>query len=108
MSTDEFLLIGGMALITFAIRYALFGAGHRVRFPAWLAHALNYVPVAVLSAIIAPAVLLPDGQHWDLSLHNAHLVGALAAILIAATTRHQLATIAGGMLCFMAWRWIMP
>ena len=104
MNSYEVMLIGGMALITFAIRYGLFAVGHRVRFNPWVSEALTYVPVAVLTAIVAPAMFMPDGQTADVSLSNAYLIAGLAAIAIAARWRNLLATIAGGMLIFFGWR----
>lgn len=105
MSHAEIALILGMTVITFSIRYALFAVGHRVRFNPLLSRALSYVPVAVLTAIVMPAMLMPDGD-WQLSLDNAYLFGGLVAILIAARWRNLLATIAGGMLAFVLWRWL--
>ncbi|MOA52360.1 Branched-chain amino acid transport protein (AzlD) [compost metagenome] len=52
-------------------------------------------------------MLLPDGQHWALTMNNAYLLAGLAAIAIAATTRHLLATIGGGMLVFFGLRWLL-
>jgi branched-subunit amino acid transport protein len=97
------LLILGMALITFAIRYSLF-AFPDLRFPPLVRQGLHYVPTAVLTAIVVPGMLLPDGQTWQLSLDNAYLLGGLATILIAALSRHLLATIGGGLLVFFALR----
>lgn len=107
MSAFEIALIGGMALITFGIRYLLFAAGHRVRFNPLVSRALTYVPVAVLTAIIAPAMLLPGDGGLQISWHNSYLVGGLAAILIATLSRNLLATIFGGMLVFFLWRWLL-
>jgi len=97
------LLILGMALITFLIRYSLF-AFPDLRFPPLVRQALHYVPTAVLTAIVVPGMLLPDGQSWQLSLDNAYLLGGLATIAIAALSRHLLATIGGGLLVFFALR----
>lgn len=104
MSSYEVMLIGGMALITFSIRYGLFAVGHRVRFNPWVSEALTYVPVVVLTAIVAPAMFMPDGHALDVSLSNAYLMAGLAAVAIAARWRNLLATIAGGMLFFFVWR----
>lgn len=106
MSSFEVALVLGMAAITFAIRYTLFAIGHRVRFNPVVARALTYVPVAVLTAIVVPVMLMPDGEGLQLSLDNAYLIGGLAAIGIAARWRNLVATIAGGMLCFFLWRWL--
>lgn len=103
---QTWMLILGMALITFAIRYSLF-AFPDLRFPPLIRQGLHYVPTAVLSAIVVPGMLLPDGQHWQLSLDNAYLLAGLAAIAIAALTRHLLATIGGGLLVFFLLRWAL-
>src|SRR3989338_6738026 len=100
------LLILGMALITFAIRYSLF-AFPDLRFPPLVRQGLHYVPTAVLSAIVLPGMLIPDGQQWAFSLDNAYLLAGLATIAIAALTRHLLATIGGGLLVFFMVRWLL-
>lgn len=100
----EIYLVGGMALVTFLIRYGLYALGERVRFPHWLERSLAYVPPAVLTAIIVPAVLLPNGETIELSWQNAYLVGAIAACLIAWFGRNLLLTIGGGMLVFLLWQ----
>ncbi len=97
-------LILGMALITFAIRYSLFAWPH-LRFPPVVRQGLQYVPIAVLSAIVVPGMLMPDGQQLAVRLDNVHLLAGLATILIAAWSRHLLATIGGGLLVFFLLRW---
>ncbi|MGB4074104.1 AzlD domain-containing protein [Pseudomonas sp.] len=103
---DIWLLILGMALITFAIRYSLF-AFPDLRFPPLVRQGLHYVPTAVLTAIVVPGMLLPDGQHWAFNLGNAYLLAGLATIAIAALTRHLLATIGGGLLVFFVLRGLL-
>ncbi|NDJ51594.1 MAG: AzlD domain-containing protein [Chloroflexi bacterium] len=95
----EIVLIGGMALVTYLIRYPVMSLVGRVQLPERFIQALKYVPVAVLTAIIAPAMLLPQGR-LDLSLTNASLLGGIAAIGIAALTKNLLITIVGGLLIF--------
>ncbi len=97
-------LILGMALITFAVRYSLF-AWPNLRFPPLVLQGLHYVPTAVLTAIVVPGMLLPDGEHLALRLDNAYLLAGVGAIVIAALTRHLLATIGGGLVLFFLLRW---
>lgn len=99
-------LIFGMTAITFVLRYSLF-AWPNLTFPPLVRQGLHYVPTAVLTAIVVPGMLLPDGEHWALSLSNAYLLAGLVAIAIAALTRHLLATIGGGLLVFFLLRWMM-
>ncbi|SFP44191.1 AzlD domain-containing protein [Pseudomonas borbori] len=103
---DNWLLILGMLAITFAIRYSLF-AFPDLHFPPLVRQGLHFVPTAVLTAIVLPGMLLPDGQHWALSLDNAYLLAGLATIAIAAVSRHLLATIGGGLLVFFLLRWAL-
>ena len=99
-------LILGMTAITFALRYSLFAFPH-LRFATVVRQGLHYVPTAVLTAIVVPGMLLPDGEHWALSLENAYLMAGLVTIAIAAATRHLLATIGGGLLVFFVLRWLL-
>jgi len=103
---ENWILIFGMLAITFATRYSLF-AFPELRFPVAVRQALHYVPTAVLTAIVVPAMLLPDGRHWALSWDNAYLLAGLATIVIAVVTRHLLATIGGGLLIFFGLRWAL-
>ena len=64
---NEFLLVGGMFLVTFLVRYLPFGLAGSLQIPEPLERVLRYVPVAVLMAIVAPAVLIPQGDSVQLS-----------------------------------------
>jgi branched-subunit amino acid transport protein len=99
------LIIIGMGLITFVIRLILFLLLERVQITAVLQRALQFVPTAVLSAIIFPELLQPGGT-FDLSLGNFRLLAGLGAIGIAWATRNVLATIAGGMIILWLLQWI--
>jgi branched-subunit amino acid transport protein len=100
---NELLLITGMALVTFAIRYPMMVLVNRITLPPPLIQALRFVPVAVLTAIIFPSVLMPQGT-ITLGLNNAYLWGALATVIIAWRTRNLLLTIVLGMAFFLVWR----
>ena len=106
MKPHETGLILGMTGVTFPVRYALYALGQRVAFPALARRALAFVPVSVLTAIIVPMVLLPDGQHWQLDWHNAYLAGAVAAGIISWRWRHLLASISAGLAVFFLWRFM--
>ena len=100
---NEGLLILGMAIATFSIRYVMFGASSRIKLSPSLLNALRYVPPVVLSAIVVPEVLLSEGG-LSVSFLNARLVGAIAAIVISSLTRNLLLTIVVGMGVFFGWQ----
>jgi branched-subunit amino acid transport protein len=100
---SEWLLIVGMFVVTFGTRFFLFAFAQKIAFPAWLSHALSFVPVAVLTAIIVPAIAMPKGELW-VSAHNPWLVAGIASAIICMVFRHLLTTIVGGMLVFILLR----
>ncbi|MEO1403014.1 MAG: AzlD domain-containing protein [Cyanobacteria bacterium J06635_1] len=100
---NEVLMISGMAIATFLIRYLMLGASSRISLPPALLSALRYVPPVVLTAIVVPEVLLSDGT-LHLSYLNARLVGAIAAVGVGVVTRNLLLTIVLGMVTFFSWR----
>lgn len=101
---NELVLILGMALVTFAVRYPVLVLVGKIPLPDRVFRALRYVPPAVLAAIIVPAVLLPDGQHIDVSITNSYLIAGILAALIAWRTKNLLLTIVLGMVIFLVWR----
>jgi branched-subunit amino acid transport protein len=105
---DELYLVGGMAAVTFLIRYVMHPVSGKMAFPPVLERILAYVPPAVLTAIILPAVIFPSGPEAGFSLDNPYLVGAVGAFAIGWVTRNLLVTIVAGMGVFFAWQWLMP
>ncbi|NEQ50357.1 MAG: AzlD domain-containing protein [Leptolyngbya sp. SIO3F4] len=101
--TNEIALLGGMTLVTFLIRYPLLAMSDRITLPPKLMQALNYVPPAVLTAIIIPAVLLEDNSLW-LRLDNPRLIGALVTLGIGLWKKNLLLTILAGMGVFLFWQ----
>lgn len=91
----------GAGMATFLIRLSFIAVEGRVRLPAWFRTALQFVPAAMLSALIAPDLLMRDGAVF-VSPHNARLIAGLVAIVIAARTRSVGWTIAGGMATLIA------
>ena len=100
MTFQEIILIGGMTLVTFSVRYGVLAMSGRFRLSERLLQALNYVPPAVLTAIIVPAVVVQDGELW-LSPANPRVVGAIAAVGIGLWRKNLLLTIVVGMAVFL-------
>jgi branched-subunit amino acid transport protein len=88
-------------LVTFAIRLSFIYLLEKVNMPDWFRRALRFVPAAVLSAIILPELVSPNGS-MDISFHNPQLLAGFIAVLVAWRTRNMLLTIAAGMLSLLA------
>ena len=83
-------------LLTFSMRFVMFSDLAPKQLPGWLEEALGFVPVAVLTAIIVPAVIVsPDGGL--MLAGNSRLPAALIAVTAALVTRSVLLTIGSGL-----------
>jgi branched-subunit amino acid transport protein len=105
MSSFEILMVIGMMAVTFGVRYPVLALVSRLSLPPAVLDALKFIPPAVLTAIIVPAVLMPEGQ-VSFRLDNAYLVAGIAAALISWRTKNLLLTIVLGMAIFLGWRWL--
>lgn len=89
-------------VVTFIIRLSFIAAEGKVAFPPGFRRVLPFVPVATLTALVVPDLLMPQGTLW-LAWDNARLMAGLAAIGIAATTRSVLWTLVGGFVVLGVW-----
>ena len=103
MTTTEWALILGMAIITFGIRYSILAFANQIDLSSILKEALQYIAPAVLTAIAVPAVLMPTGE-MDLSLANPYLVSAGFAILAGVLTKKVMGTILVGLAAFFLYQ----
>ena len=92
-----------MMVVTFGVRYPVLALIGRYDLPRPVVRALRFVPVAVLSALSAPMVLIQNSE-WHLSFANAQLIASVVAILIAWKSRNLLLTIVSGMIVFTLMR----
>jgi len=96
---NDWLLIALMALVTYLPRYLPMALAGRLQLTPLLARGLDFVPIAVLTAIVAQAALVRQGR-LDLSLDNFHALAAGAAFVAAVATGRLFVTIAVGLACF--------
>jgi branched-subunit amino acid transport protein len=95
------LTILACGIVTFLARFSFIGLQGRVSVPDWFRRALTFVPVAVLSAISLPELLVA-GEGLNLSLLNPRLLAGLVAVFVAWRTRNVTVTIVVGMLALWA------
>lgn len=100
------LVMIACGLLTFATRFVMFSGLAPRRLPDWLEDALGFVPIAVLTAIIVPAVVTaPDGGLFLAG--NSRLPAAVIAVSVALITRSVLATIATGLAALWCLEWLV-
>ena len=103
MRVDIVLTILAMSAATYFTRItspALLGA---TGIPKWLEKMLKHVPTAMLTALIAPALVAPKG-FLDLSLSNYYLLAGLVAGFLAYRNHPPAITMGIGMAVMLGLR----
>jgi branched-subunit amino acid transport protein len=101
-----FLTILGMMAVTYIPRALPLLVLARRSLPEAVIRWLSFIPAAVLSAMLLPALTITD-QGFDLSVRNVFLLAALPSFLISWKTRSAVATVAVGMGCVAAGRYFL-
>ncbi|WP_031483018.1 AzlD domain-containing protein [Maridesulfovibrio frigidus] len=91
-----FFIIIGMMVVTYVPRVLPVLALSSRELPPVVARWLGYVPTAVLSAMLVPSLLAPEGV-INLGFDNIYLWVAIPTFAIAMFTRNFFGTVAVGM-----------
>ncbi|WP_371380705.1 AzlD domain-containing protein [Sporomusa aerivorans] len=102
----EFIsIIFGMAIVTFFTRFGALALLKQTGLPKWFERWLKHVPTAVLTALIVPSLLLPQG-HVDFSFSNHYLLAGILAAVVAYTCRNAIITMGLGLTAMLSLRWL--
>jgi branched-subunit amino acid transport protein len=96
-----------IGLLTLGIRLSFIVFMGKMQVAPIVQQALRFVPIAVLSALIAPALFFSNGS-LELSFSNIRLIAGLSAILVAWRTKNVLLTIFIGMACLLILQMLIP
>ena len=96
----EWLLITGMVILTFIPRLLPMAMANRFHISPLLRQALEFVPIAVLTAIVAQVALVHDGE-LDIAANNPYIYGAMAAVVVALRSQHLFTTVIAGLLVYL-------
>ena len=100
--------IAGLALITLLARAFFMLPERELPMPDWLRRGLKYAPLAALTAVLAPEVVMAQGVLIG-SLQDARLPAVVCASLYYFWRRSILGTIVVGMAIYLplhiAWGW---
>ena len=99
------LVVGALNYLSRLSFIAVFA---RVEIPPVVARALRFVPAAMLTAIVVPAVVFVAPATLAFSYTNPKLVAALVAASIAWRTKSATATMAAGMAALWIAQWLLP
>ncbi|MBU0944581.1 MAG: AzlD domain-containing protein [Proteobacteria bacterium] len=93
---DYLFLFGGMGLVTYIPRWLpLFYLAHR-KMPQWLIDWLSLIPVAILTALLAP-ILFTDQAARSLEIGKPELLVAIPTLIFALKSKSLGGTVLVGM-----------
>jgi branched-subunit amino acid transport protein len=96
MSTIEILLtIVGMGAVTLLCRAFFLIPEQELPMPNWLREGLRYAPIAALTAVVAPEIVMTQG-HLIHTLRDARIFGALTGLLFYVWKQDLFGTIVSG------------
>ena len=92
-----YLVILGLWVINYLPRAMPMLVLSKLKIPENVILWLGFVPAAVLAAILAPSLLMPD-QKLALTWQNKYLIAAIPSLGVAVKTRSLVWTLLAGML----------
>jgi len=103
MSQDDLWMFGviiGLSAVTVVARSFFFLSNQDWQLPRWAQRGLQYAPIAALSAVVVPEIVMSQGAlitTWQ----DARLFAAAAGMVIYFSKRDVLLTIIGGMAVYL-------
>jgi branched-subunit amino acid transport protein len=98
---ENFLwVVIGMLAVTYLARLIPMLVLSRMEIPEGFRRWLQFVPVAVLSALLVPNILLQNGG-LALRLDNTYLLAAVPTLIVAARFKNIFLTVLCGIICLM-------
>ncbi|MBE1442357.1 branched-subunit amino acid transport protein [Paenibacillus sp. OAS669] len=97
------LVIIAAAVVTLIPRVVPLMVLSRFELPAWAMRWLNYVPVAVMAALVGQELFVHDGAVPPIS-RNLELWAAIPSFMVAVLTRSILGTVLSGVVVLMVLR----
>jgi branched-subunit amino acid transport protein len=97
------LIIVGLALVTVITRSFFFISRRDFQLPHWAQRGLQYAPIAALSAVILPEIVMTQGQLIT-TLQDARIYGVIAGAACFYWRHNTLACIVGGMVVYLPLR----
>lgn len=99
------LVVVVLGVGTYLIRFSFLGLLGNRPLPIWLIRALRYTAVAVLPALVAPAVLWPPATGG--TPDPLRLLTIAVTLMAGLVTRSMIGAIAAGGIAFYALPWLL-
>jgi branched-subunit amino acid transport protein len=103
---DTAFAIAGLALVTLISRCFFLFPEHEVPLPEWLKRGLKVAPLAALTAVVVPEIVMSQG-HLIQTWHDARLPAVAAATLCYLWRPGVLGPLLAGLAVFMPLRLLL-
>ena len=100
------ITIAGLALVTVITRCFFLFSSQPWQLPNWVNRGLHYAPIAALSAVILPEILVTQGQLLT-SWHDAKLLAALVGTAIYFWRKSVLLTMSLGVAVYLPLHFVL-
>jgi len=100
MDKGFIITVIGMLIVTYIPRMLPAVGLSRLKLPDWLLEFLDYIPVAVLAALLLPSIVVQNG-HIALSLSNHYLIAAIPAFIAAIFKRNLFIPVIVGLAAYI-------
>ncbi len=106
-AAQSWLIVLGLAVGSFLIRYSFIGFFANREMPLWLARSLQLMVPGIFAAIVFSGVVMVGGQVAGLTQWPRYVAAGLALIAAAATQGNMLVTVITGMVALHGLPWLM-
>lgn len=109
MSAEFLTVVALGGLVTWVLKTAFIESNQYLRLPAWFSQALEFVPPAVLCALVVPGIFKGDvGLVRELGAVavDPRIPAALAAISVFVLSRRTILTLVVGMVVLYGAYWL--
>jgi branched-subunit amino acid transport protein len=103
---ESWLVVLGLAIGTFLIRYSFIGLFANRAMPKWLEHGLKLLVPAIFAAIVATGLFISAGQFGGWTLWPRYAAAVVAFAVAVKMQGNILATVSVGMLALHVLTWL--
>ncbi|NLK68828.1 MAG: AzlD domain-containing protein [Clostridiaceae bacterium] len=107
MEQQAILIILGMSIVTYIPRALPIIVLSKFKLPDWFLRWLKYIPVAILSALLVPEVVIFEDS-VNFSLDNKNLLAAIPSLLVAYKTKNLFVTVSVGIMSMLILNLLLP
>ncbi len=100
MEQQTILIILGMSIVTYIPRALPIIVLSKFKLPDWFLRWLKYIPIAILSALLFPQIMIFE-DHVNISLDNKNLLAAIPSLLAAYKTKSLFITVLVGIISML-------